>query len=285
MLGKHHLSITNGFFMPILVFGIYEAYMGHTEYFYYSLYVIVSVSIGALLPDADSGGKAKLYYDYKLVHYLMIPIYEIIVLLFNNQKIKEKLKVGYVVGKRHRGILHSPIGVLLSSLILTMIFSIVYVLTSIYLTYNVDFLIIVLVFLGLFLGQIMHLVEDSFTVSGINWLFPFGKKEIKGRIYTFEKVKGKIDIRPDLYANFYYIVGAGLLLAVFLKDAFSITITAYELIGLGIIINTIGLIGMYFASNTNMDLWLIDKNKWAKIQSANRKMMKNFGKVALKPKK
>ena len=272
--------------MPILVFGFYGATVGHTEYFYYSLCVLISASIGALLPDADSGGKSKLYYKYKLVYYLMIPIYEIIVLLFNNQKIKEKLRVGYSVGKKHRGILHSPVGAFLSSFVLTIIFCIIYIPTFIYLNSNVDFLIIVLVFLGLVLGQIMHLVEDSFTVSGINWLFPFGKKEINGKIYTFEKVEGKVDIRPDLYADFYYAVGFGLLLAVFLKDIFFPTITAYELIGAGLGINILGLIGMYFVSNTGMSLWLVDKDKWAKLQRAKRKMIKNFGNIATdKPKR
>ena len=279
MLGKHHLSITTGFFIPILVFGVYELINGSVEYFYYSICILLFASIGSLLPDADSEGKATLYYRYRLIYYLMTLIHEIIILLFNNHKIKEKLKIGYTIEKRHRGILHTPIGAFLSSLLLTAIFSIAYVSIAIYLNINVDLLIILSVFLGLFFGQIMHLVEDSFTVSGINWLFPFGNKTINGKIYTFEKVEGKVDIRPDLYAWFYQITGAILLVVVIFYSNYLPSSMIFEIIGLGVVLNLMALIGMYFISNTNMNIWLVDKRKWRKIRKTSNKLIKNFEKT------
>ena len=53
----------------------------------------------------------------------------------------------------------------------------------------------------------------------------------------------------------------------------------FEIIGLGVVINIVALIGMYFISNTNMNLWLVDKRKWRKIQKTSNKLIKNFEKA------
>ncbi|AIJ05141.1 hypothetical protein JH146_0290 [Methanocaldococcus bathoardescens] len=256
--------------------------INHIEYLYYSFCIIFSASIGALLPDADSEGKSKLYYKYRAIYYLMILIYDIIVLFFNNQKIKEKLKIGYNIKKQHRGILHTPIGVFLSSLLLTAIFSLIYITFSIYLGISIDFLIVLSIFIGLFFGQIMHLIEDSFTVSGINWLFPFGNKIINGKIYTFGK-DGKVDIRPELYTWFYTVTGFAILGIVMF---FSNTLPSdkiFGIIGMGMVINTISLIGLYFISNSDRNLWLVDRKNWKRMQKSfksktNYKNLKKYNK-------
>jgi len=71
----------------------------------------------------------------------------------------------------HRKLLHSLVGAALLSLPFLLLKSYIGVF-SVYLT------------LGLFLGCITHLVLDSFTLSGIAWLYPFSKKKLKGGIKT-----------------------------------------------------------------------------------------------------
>jgi membrane-bound metal-dependent hydrolase YbcI (DUF457 family) len=62
------------------------------------------------------------------------------------------------------------------------------------------------------LGQFLHLIEDTCTVSGINWKFPFGEKILRGNIYTFDKFENKKDIRPTLYE--YMFIGFSFILFV-----------------------------------------------------------------------
>lgn len=51
-------------------------------------------------------------------------------------------------------------------------------------------------------GQFMHLFEDSCTKSGINWGFPFNKKELRGSIITFNRS----DQRPKYFAGMFYFL-------------------------------------------------------------------------------
>lgn len=85
----------------------------------------------------------------------------------------------YEIGERHRGFLHSFLGL-----------GTILVLTSLYMTPVLFFLDMIwleglAIFFGAFLGgAILHLVEDSCTKSGIQWNFPFQSWKLKGRIRT-----------------------------------------------------------------------------------------------------
>jgi membrane-bound metal-dependent hydrolase YbcI (DUF457 family) len=164
----------------------------------YAFCLLVAAAIGSLIPDADSDEKPKLHYDFKVIYDIMVPLHKLIVFSFAFFNLKEKMNLQYVVEKQHRGVMHSPIGVFISSFVLTLLITIVGYLIF----HGINATFISLLFLGLILGQLLHLLEDSCTVSGINWLFPFGTRELKGSIYTGNKIEGKRDIRPFLYKLF-----------------------------------------------------------------------------------
>lgn len=103
---------------------------------------LICVSFGSLLPDIDS--KNSLINKF-------IPI--------NLSK--------YFV---HRGICHSLIGWLIFCLIsLIILFPIIFYAK----------LIGTMIYFGLIIGYFLHLLEDSFSRSGIIWMYPFGKIDQK----------------------------------------------------------------------------------------------------------
>lgn len=192
MLGRHHFSIT---LFTVLPFFVPLIFLENKIYFIYSLAFLFAALVGSLTPDADCGGKASVYYRFRPVDWLMKNIIiKISLLLFNNSSIKGKLKITEEVKNEHRGIMHSPVGIILSSFFLTLVVLIFMLFAGVN-----NLSVYFLVFLGLIVGQMLHILEDSCTASGINWKFPFGVKELKGKIYTFQKEEGKIDIRPDIY--------------------------------------------------------------------------------------
>jgi membrane-bound metal-dependent hydrolase YbcI (DUF457 family) len=194
MLGKDHVSITFGTVLPFVIQMIYSDNSQPT----YAICILVAAVIGSLTPDADSDGKPKLHYDYKIIYDLMVPLHKLIVFSFRFFNLKEKMNLEYVVDKRHRGVMHSPIGVFISSVVIILLFTIVG-----YLIFQkINLTLIGFLFLGLISGQFLHLLEDSCTVSGINWLFPFGTGVLKGKINTGNKIEGKMDVRPLLYMLF-----------------------------------------------------------------------------------
>lgn len=195
MLGKDHVSITLGTVFPFTIPLIFS----ENSHPVYAFCLLVAAVIGSLIPDADSDEKPKLHYDFKIIYYIMVPLHKLIVFSFNFFNLKEKMNLQYVVEEQHRGIMHSPIGVFISSFVLTLLTTIV----GYFVFHGINATLIGFLFLGLISGQFLHLLEDSCTVSGIKWLFPFGTGELKGSIYTVNKIEGKKDIRPFLYRVFH----------------------------------------------------------------------------------
>lgn len=191
MLGKDHVSITLGTVFPFTIPLIFS----DNSQPLYAFCILVAAVIGSLIPDADSDEKPKLHYDFKIIYYIMVPLHKLIVFSFSFFNLKEKMNLQYVVEEQHRGIMHSPIGVLISSFALTFLTTII----GYFIFHEINAILIGFLFLGLISGQFLHLLEDSCTISGIKWLFPFGTWELKGSIYTGNKIEGKKDIRPFLY--------------------------------------------------------------------------------------
>jgi hypothetical protein len=77
--------------------------------------------------------------------------------------------------------------------------------------HEINAILIGFIFLGLISGQFLHLLEDSCTVSGLKWLFPFGIGELNGKIYTGIKNEKK-DIRPFLYSTSLFLLSTILLI-------------------------------------------------------------------------
>lgn len=263
MLGKQHVSITLATIIPLLL----PMLLYDSNYQLYSISILIAVLIGSLTPDADCGGKSKLYYDFRFVHDIMIPLQKSVVWIFNRSSVKNKFNLECEVNNKHRGIMHAPVGIVISSLLLTLIASIFtlifYIESTIFVTFSV--------FVGLLTGQFLHLVEDSCTVSGINWKFPFGTRELKGKIYTFSKIEGKKDIRPTIYEYSLWSITA-LLLMGNAFDKISLTqFTIYPLILLALVLAWILII---FTAKSDFDFWYQDIEKIKQIKKTARKIGK-----------
>jgi len=194
MLGKDHINISIAF---IFTFIIPLFFIGNIDMMY-PVVLMIAVLIGSLLPDTDCGGKATIYYRFPMVDEFMKKVVgKSIIFIFNHLISKKKIKIEHDVKDEHRGIIHSPIGVLLSSLILTLVILIFAIVFDLF-----NWKIILIIFIGLLIGQFLHLFQDSCTVSGINWGFPFNTKEIKGSIKTFNKQ----DRRPKNFAGMFYFL-------------------------------------------------------------------------------
>lgn len=194
MLGKHHLLITTltvGAIVAPLVY-IAPTAVG---------IVIIAAMIGGLLPDADSSNAAIFHRDvsgfskdtrsllgmvswtfpvfgYTTKYFIHVPAVHLYDALLDAD-----------VTVKHRGLLHSIIGVVTTTALLGIYAAIGwYGLVSAMdvgraLPYQT--IVYILVFLsGLLLGQLLHLLEDSCTKSGVKWLYPFSTKKLWGSIST-----------------------------------------------------------------------------------------------------
>lgn len=262
MLGKQHASITLATIIPLLLPMLLDS-----NYQLYSISILIAVLIVSLTPDADCGGKSKLYYDFRFVHDIMAPLQKLVVWIFNRSFIKNKLNLECEVNNKHRGIMHSPVGILISSLLLTLIAAIFtlifYIESTLFVTFTV--------FVGLLTGQFLHLMEDSCTVSGINWKFPFGTKELKGKIYTFSKIDGKKDIRPTIYEYSLWSITPLLIIGNAFEKISLTQFTIYPLILLAIVLVWILII---FTAKSDFDFWYQDIEKIKQIKKAARKIGK-----------
>lgn len=263
MLGRHHVTISLATILPFLIPLIF---LENNIHLIYSIGFLIAVLIGSLIPDSDCGGKAKIYYDFPIVHKLMIPINKLVIFIFRIPKLKTKIKGGYEVKEEHRGIMHSPSGIIISSLILALFLSIFLIVIGFF---NLIFLLVVL--FGLLFGQLLHLLEDSCTISGIRWKFPFSEGIIKGNISTIRYQKeGKLDIRPDLFSIILGILSLGIFIGfVFYKITFSLWF--YYPIILGIV-SLLWIIFIYLSkSKINFWYWEIGrvnnlKKSWRRVQ-------------------
>ncbi|MDD3247043.1 MAG: metal-dependent hydrolase [Methanosarcina sp.] len=258
MLGKDHVSITLGTVFPFTIPLIFS----DNPQPVYAFCVLVAAIIGSLTPDADCGGKPKLHYDFKIVYDLMVPLHKLIVFSFSFFNLKEKMNLEYVVEEQHRGVMHSPIGVLISSFVLTLLTTIV----GYFIFHGINATLIGFLFLGLISGQFLHLLEDSCTVSGIRWLFPFGTGELKGSIYTGNKIEGKKDIRPLLYRISLLFFSAGLLILHSL-GAIDVNDSGIYLLIFAFVALIWGLIFLT-AKIDNDNLWMQDAKKVRELERA-----------------
>jgi len=227
MKGKDHINISVSFVFTLLV---PLFFISNQINMLYPIVFIVSVFIGSLLPDTDCGGKATIYYKFPSIHHFMKNyVGKIIIYTFNKLISKRKLNMKEVKDE-HRGIVHSPTGILLSSFILSLVVLIIALIIG-----KLNLIFIGFVFGGLIIGQFLHLFEDSCTISGIDWGFPFKKKLLKGKIKTFDTK----DKRPKNFAIIFYFIIA-LIVVGYSFDFFS-TISTFFVYSIIIILDLFAL--------------------------------------------
>lgn len=248
MLGKDHINISiaflSAYFIPILFLDIGGNMLAVVSF-------AIAVFIGSLLPDSDCGGKATIYYRFPIVNEFMKKVVgKTVRFTFSYLISKKKIKVEHEVGDEHRGIMHAPVGVLLSSIILMtpiILFAAIFSLFNIF--------VVLAIFFGLLVGQFLHLFEDSCTVSGINWGFPFSTKELKGEIYTFRKDKDKKDIRPVVYSGIFY--GLSIVLALLYTFNVISNLSVFIIYTLVILYHLVALLVIVKISQMNERVWLM----------------------------
>lgn len=137
------------------------------------------------MPDVDASDVEILHGETKEIGYFIKYIIYYTLLLILASKL-------FNIEKRHRGVMHSLIGLLLTDLILI---GIIYVCAIIHsFTTSISFFDIATIplwiVLGISIGFILHMVEDSFTKSGVRWFLP-KKRVISGNLRTFSKEEKK----------------------------------------------------------------------------------------------
>jgi inner membrane protein len=144
------------------------------------VYFLVGVMVGSLLPDVDASDAKIMHGEYRAIglfgKYLF---YKPIARLLGSKS--------EAYQERHRGFLHSLIGLLLATLYFIIPVAIIFiVLTFIFLVPLHLTLLFWYALLGLPFGFLLHLAEDSFTKSGIRWFYPKGQP-MKSSITTGRK--------------------------------------------------------------------------------------------------
>ncbi|MBE0516372.1 MAG: metal-dependent hydrolase [Methanophagales archaeon] len=209
MLGKHHL-ILSLFTAAILVVPYFLQYPELT------LLVVIGIAIGSLVPDADSPDAAIFHEKVKgvkgelgqLINGLIAPLFPIFgyttkylvykpaVYVFGRTLLKN-----YNIEERHRGFLHSFLGVGTAT-VLTGIYAFV----VLYLLDLFSFVYFMAFVLSYTSGALLHLVEDSATVTGTQFNYPFSEFRVSGDLIT----KPDFARSSDIFASILVII-AGIL--------------------------------------------------------------------------
>ncbi|MDD1679850.1 MAG: metal-dependent hydrolase [Methanomicrobiales archaeon] len=92
----------------------------------------------------------------------------------------------------HRGLLHTPVGVTLASLLVLGYTTFVFLLLARPLSLS-----LLLLAVAFWAGCLLHLLQDSCTPGGIAWVFPLHCRRLRGTIRT----DNRTDPRPLLYAG------------------------------------------------------------------------------------
>lgn len=209
MLGKHHLLLSL-FTAAILVVPYFFQYPELV------LVIIIGVAIGSLVPDADSPDAAIFHEKVKgikgelsqVINGLIAPLFPIFgyttkyliykpsILIFGRTLLKK-----YNIEERHRGFLHSFLGVATAT-VLTGIYAFV----VLYLLNLFSFVYFLAFLLSYTSGALLHLVEDSATVTGTQFNYPFSDFRVSGELIT----RPDSAKNSDIFTSFLFII-AGLL--------------------------------------------------------------------------
>ncbi len=199
MLGRHHLLLS--LFTVAILFVPY--FQENTEL---TLVILIGVAIGSLMPDADSPDAAIFHEKVhikgnlgKIINGLFAPlfslfgrttkyaIYKPAVFIFGKTFLKK-----YNIGEKHRGFLHSFIGIGISTIFTAIYLSIILLAIGFFnIWYFLSFMV------AYSFGALMHLIEDSSTVTGTQFNYPFSNLMLKGGLVTRPDSAQK----PDLFTG------------------------------------------------------------------------------------
>ncbi len=177
--------------------------------------LLFGVFVGSLAPDADtfdsaiysgriSGIKGK---RGQILNGLavVLPIfgYTIRYLIYYPLSLVFSLILRKNYRHRHRGLLHSFAGVVMTSLLLSGYLALI-------LTWLERSLALIPVFgCAFFAGCILHLVQDSCTPAGVAWFYPFSRRRLAGRLRAQEDHA----TRPRVFTIVLVVAMVGLFIA------------------------------------------------------------------------
>jgi len=132
-------------------------------------YILGGVMIGSLLPDVDAS-------DAKVMHGYWKPIGLVGRYLFYKPMTWLLRRKHEGFEEKHRGYLHSLIGCLLTTLFFAIVIGVIFIVLTFMLATPIEHTVLFwYLWIGIPIGFLLHLVEDSFTKSGVRWFFPRGK--------------------------------------------------------------------------------------------------------------
>jgi len=204
MLGQHHVSLSVLTALILLI-----PYMhSHTSL---SAIILFGVAIGSLVPDADSSDAAIFHRKVKggskgyiqAINSLVAPIFPVfgyatryliyrpLIFILPRTLLKD-----YKIEEKHRGFLHSFIGIFMATILTAIYISII--LAAVHL---LDLIHLIAFFIAYIFGALLHLIEDGATVSGVTFNYPFSNITMRGTIRTrLDSVR-----KPNLFAE--YLMG------------------------------------------------------------------------------
>ena len=189
MRGESHLSISVLISMPTwyILYKLSPLSMQNNGF----VVILIGIAVGSLLPDIDAS-------DAKVMHGSWSPIVR-----FTKKFFYKPFTNTDIFEDKHRGFLHSLLGCLLISLFFAPI-----VVASVIIWFMnplLHFLSWMLwwFWIGIPIGFLLHLAEDSFTMSGVRWFFPRGEPTLS----TTRTFRGS----ESLLVMVFWAVGAILL--------------------------------------------------------------------------
>lgn len=173
------------------------------------------VFFGALAPDIDKGTAAAIYHSSipgaKGKRFFLTPVFGFIINWLCYRPIRAVFHLFFgdrIYAKQgHRELPHSPIGVVLISLLLTFwIWLVCFGLSFIPALAGVRSSPFIFLFgLSFLLGCVLHLIEDTCDNAGIHYFYPFSFRRLRG------KLRGDgTDVRPRVYAVLFIAAAAAL---------------------------------------------------------------------------
>lgn len=165
MRGDSHLLLSILMSLPtaMVLFNLNQQTVNVLTYF------LGGIMLGSLLPDVDAS-------DAKIMHGRSKPIGFFGKYLFYRPITWVLRTHSNTFNDRHRGYLHSLLGCFLATLYFAIPVAIIFFVLTFYFLVELRFtLLFWYAWIGLPFGFLMHLTEDSFTKSGVRWLFPRGQ--------------------------------------------------------------------------------------------------------------
>jgi len=183
--------------------------------------------LGALLPDVDAS-------DAKVMHGYWRPIGLFGKYLFYKPMTWILKSKSEAFREEHRGYLHSLLGCLLATVFFAVPIAIIFIVLIYVGQAQFDLAVMIwYVLLGIPIGFILHLVEDSFTKSGVRWFFPRGKTYSgatrTGRRSEYTMMTAFLMSFGVLVIIAYYLPASTVFLGEILLASFVLLLVLYEL--------------------------------------------------------